>query len=120
MPHSPLPWTTGGQLILSSPVAFPNPQAQPMGKVVASMCWDYEGDRNATERRINGKEMFANLDLIVTAVNNHADLIETLEAIANDCANWLEEDSDMRAEDLLSAILHAAQTAIKSAKGSAS
>lgn len=78
MSHSPLPWSSSGQLIVSSPVPFPNPQAQPMGKVVANLCWDFDGDNGATECRINGKELFANLDLIVAAVNNHAKLVDLL------------------------------------------
>ncbi len=66
--HTPGPWTISGQLIIGPPEAFPNPKAQPMGRKIAEVYWDWGGDKGATERRTQWfPEADANARLIAAA-----------------------------------------------------
>ena len=68
MSHTNGPWEVSGQLIVGPPESLPNPKAEPRGKVVASICWDYLGNHGATEPRIKWKgEGEANACLISAA-----------------------------------------------------
>lgn len=61
------PWTFSGQLIVGPPEPHQNPKAQPEGKVVASLAWDFDGDHGATERRTTWAEAEANGRLMIAA-----------------------------------------------------
>lgn len=48
MNHTPGPWEMSGQLVVGPPQPCPNPKAQPWHPTIASVAWDFDGDRNAT------------------------------------------------------------------------
>lgn len=71
---SPGPWEFSGQLIVSAPVPYPNPKSEPMGKHVASLAWDYDGDCGAPEYRIKWPEAKANGMVIIHAERTYRSL----------------------------------------------
>ncbi len=59
-------------------------------------------------------EAEANVDLIVTAVNNHAKLVNTIEAILNDCDDFGSDELDLTAVEMIDAIRNACFVALQS------
>lgn len=88
MSHSPLPWGFMGQLIVS------------------------DCDRKIAEVEFSDR-MVDDRNLIVTAVNNHAKLVDTLVGIMNDCNECLGEDADMPTFELIEAIRNACECSLR-------
>ena len=109
MSHTLGPWEAIGQLIVGPPESLPNPKAEPRGKVVASICWDYLGNHGATEPRIKWTgEGAANANLIAAA----PDLLAALRNLVH--MNACNYDRDT--EDYRKALIQAA-SAIAKAEG---
>lgn len=79
--HTSAPWDISGQLIVGPSEPFPNPKAQHMGKVVAELRWNFDGDHNATEYRIDYQEMTKNASLIAAS----PDLLQSLRELLEIC-----------------------------------
>ena len=44
---SPSPWSLSGDIIVGAAEPRANPKVEPYGHVLAKLCWDFDGDRNA-------------------------------------------------------------------------
>lgn len=94
--HTSAPWEISGQLILGPAEPLPNPKVKPRGRVIASVYWDYFGDRGATEPRTMWEEANANLHLMAAA----PELLEAAETLlANLIATEETGPNDVCAEE---------------------
>ncbi|AMV35685.1 hypothetical protein VN12_26570 [Pirellula sp. SH-Sr6A] len=112
--HTSAPWDISGQLIVGPPEPFPNPKAQHMGKVVAELRWDFDGDHNATESRIDYQEMTKNARLIAAS----PDLLKELDNLVFEARGYLRDLDRLQvdATTLVGAISRA-QAVMQKARG---
>lgn len=106
--HTPTPWHVhfgGGEQDDFFTVADRN------GKAVADYSRTNYGDP------VGPAEMRANMRLIVTAVNCHADLLDVAETFLSMHQEYLNDPDAMYPDKLLATVRHLAEAAVKKAKG---
>ena len=104
--HTPSPWTVSGQLIVGPPEPYPNPKAQTMGRKIAEICWDWDGDQGATGE-LPWSIAKRNGDLLAAA----PELLAALEPLLDWCREHTSPIQPNSPHDLLVAANHAIQKA---------